>query len=55
MRVKGIIRRKETSAEYFVLWEGYPNEEGTWETYDKLKGTKEEALQEFTAKNPNAD
>ena len=29
--------------------------DGTWETYDKLKGTAEECLQEFTARNPNAD
>ena len=41
--------------EYFVLWEGYPHEEGTWETYNKVKGRAEEALQEFRAKNPNAD
>ena len=36
-------RKKGTPVEYFVLWEGYPYEEGTWETYDKLKGTAEEA------------
>ena len=48
-------RKKGKPVEYFVLWEGYPDEEGTWETYDKLKGTAEEALQEFRAKNPNAD
>ena len=48
-------RKKGKPVEYFVLWEGYPNEKGTWETYDNLKGTAEEALQEFRAKNPNAD
>ena len=48
-------RKKGKPVEYFVLWEGYPDEEGTWETYDKLKGTAEEALQEFRVRNPNAD
>ena len=48
-------REKGKPVEYFVLWEGCPDEEGTWETYDKLRGTAEEALQEFRAKNPNAD
>ena len=48
-------RKKGKPIEYFVLWEGYSDEEGTWETYDKLRGTAEEALQEFRAKNPNAD
>ena len=44
-------RKKGKPTEYLVLWEGYPDEEGTWETYDKLKGTAEEALQEFISKN----
>ena len=48
-------RKKEKPVEYFIIWEGYRDEEGTWETYDKLTGTEEEALQEFRAKNPNAD
>ena len=48
-------RKKGKPDEYFVLWEGYPDDEGTWETYNKLKGTAEEALQEFRAKNPNAN
>ena len=48
-------RKKGKPVEYFVLCEGYPDEEGIWETYDKLKGTAEEALQEFRAKNLNAD
>ena len=46
---------KGKPVEYFVLWEGYPDEEGTWETYEKLKGIAEETLQEFRVKNPNAD
>ena len=48
-------RKKGKPVEYVILWEGYPDEEGTWDTYDKLKGTAEEALQEFRAKNLNAD
>ena len=48
-------REKGKPTEYRVLWEGYPDEEGTWETYDKVKGRAEEALQEFQGKNPNAD
>ena len=48
-------RKKGKPIEYLVLWEGYPDEEGTWETYDKLKGTAEEALQEFQDRNPIAD
>ena len=48
-------RKKGKLIEHLVLWEGYPNEEGTWETYDKLQGTAEEALQEFRSRNLNAD
>ena len=48
-------RKKGKPIKYLVLWEGYPNEEGTWETYYKLKGTAEEALREFRGRNPNAD
>ena len=50
-----VNRKGGKPVEYFILWEGYPDEEGTWEIYDTLKGTAEEALQEFRAKNPNAD
>ena len=48
-------KRKGKPIEYLVLWQSYPDEEGTWETYDKLKGTAEEGLQEFRGRNPNAD
>ena len=41
--------------QYFVPRKGYHDEEGTWEIYDKRKRTAEEALEEFRAKNPNAD
>ena len=59
--IRGIVKshrdnkKKRKPVEYFVLLEGYLNEEGTWKTYDKLKETAEEALQEFRAKNANAD
>ena len=48
-------QKRRKPIDYFVIWEGYPDEEGTRETYDKLKGTAEEALQQFRAENPNAD
>ena len=47
--------KKGKPTEYLELWEGYPDEEGTWETYDKLKGSAAEALQEFRGRNLNAD
>ena len=47
-------KKKGKPIEYLVLWEGYPDEEGTWKTYDKLKGIADEALQEFRSRNPNA-
>ena len=39
-------RRKGKPTEYLVLWEGYPDEEGTWEKYENIKGVAEEALDE---------
>ena len=50
-----VNRRKGKPTEYLVLWEGYPDEEGTWEKYENIQGTAEEALAEYRAKNPNAD
>ena len=37
-------QKKSKPMEYLVLWEGYPNDEGTWEIYYKLKETAEETL-----------
>ena len=48
-------RKKGKCAEYFVPWESYPDEEGTCKTYNKVKGIAEEALPEFSGKNPNPD
>ena len=43
-----------TSGPPMVLWEGYPDEEATWEPYENIKGTADEALEEFKKKNPEA-
>ena len=47
-------RKKGKPIEYLVLWEGYPDEEATWEPYENIKGTAEEALAAYWAKNPSA-
>ena len=47
-------RKKGKPTEYLVLWEGYPDEEATWEPYENMKGTADEALEEFKKKNPEA-
>src|SRR5258706_10653557 len=47
-------RKKHNPIEYLVLWEGYPDEDGTWEVYDNLKGTANEILQNFHNKYPHA-
>ena len=47
-------RKKHNPIEYLVLWEGYPDEDGTWEVYDNLKGTADELLQAFHRRYPKA-
>ena len=37
-----------------MLWEGYPDEDGTWKVYDNLKGTDDELLQAFHGRYPKA-
>ena len=37
-------RKKHNPIEYLVLWEGYSDEDRTWEVYDNLKGTANEIL-----------
>lgn len=39
-------------AEYLILWKGFPVEEASWEPYENLQGTAEEALRRFHMKNP---
>ena len=46
--------KKGKPIEYLVLWEGYPDEEATWEPYENIKGMAEEALAAYRAKNPSA-
>ena len=41
--------------EYVVLQGGYPDKEGIWEIFYKLKGKVKEGLIEFKARNPNLD
>ena len=47
-------QKKGKPIEYLVQWEGYPDEEATWEPYDNIKGTAEEALVAYRTKNPSA-
>ena len=46
-------RKKGKPVEYLVLWEGYPDEEATWEPLENIQGTAEEALKAYRDKNPN--
>ena len=47
-------QKKYNPIEYLVLWKGYPDKDGIWEVYDKLKGTDDELLQAFHRKYPKA-
>ena len=38
--------------QYMVVWAGYGPEENSWEQYEVLQGTAENALQEYHAKYP---
>ena len=38
--------------EYLVFWKGFPPEQATWEPWENLEGTAEEAMREFHRKNP---
>ena len=48
------LNRRRKVVEYLVLWEGYPDEDATWEKYDNLQGTAEEALKQFYTKYPQS-
>jgi len=39
--------------QYMVVWAGYGPEENSWEPYEVLEGTAEEALQDYHSKYPN--
>ena len=47
-------RKKHNPIEYLFLWEVYPDEDGTSEVYDNLKGTADELLQAFHRRYPKA-
>ena len=47
-------RKKHSPIEYLVLWKGYPEEDGTWEVYENLKGTADELLQAFNRRYSKA-
>jgi hypothetical protein len=38
--------------QYMVVWAGYGPEENSWEPYEVLQGTAEDALKEYHAKYP---
>ena len=46
-------RKKGKPTGYLVLWEGYLEEEATWEPYKNIKVNAEAALGPYRAKNPN--
>jgi len=48
-------RKRGKPVEYLVLWEGYPDEEATWESYEYLRETSEDRLKEFHRKYPGAE
>ena len=47
-------RKRGQPIEYLVLWEGYPDEDGTWEIYENLEATAEGSLRDFHTKYPAA-
>ena len=47
-------QKKHNPIEYLVLWEGYPDKDGTWEVYDNLKGTTDELLHAFHRRYPKS-
>jgi len=53
-RYYGPLRAKfpKRFVQYMVVWAGYGPEENSWEPYEVLQGTAENALQEYHAKYP---
>jgi hypothetical protein len=41
------VDRKEKKVKYMVLWEGNEQEDSTWEPWENLKKSTEEALLDF--------
>ncbi|KAH0612478.1 uncharacterized protein H6S33_008858, partial [Morchella sextelata] len=46
------VKKKGRRVEYLVLWEGYENEDATWEPWEHLKKSAEEALRDFHMRYP---
>ena len=46
------VNRNKKIVEYLVLWEGYDNEDATWEPYEHLEKTAQEALKDFHKRYP---
>ncbi|KAH0607133.1 uncharacterized protein H6S33_003121 [Morchella sextelata] len=46
------VNKKRRLVEYLVLWEGYENEDATWEPWEHLKKSAEEALLDFHMRYP---
>ena len=47
------LKRQGRGTKYLIKWEGYPEADNTWEPYTLLKGSAEEALQEFHEQYPD--
>ncbi|KAH8144355.1 uncharacterized protein LAJ45_11677 [Morchella importuna] len=46
------VNKKRRRVEYLVLWEGYENEDATWEPWEHLRKSAEEALRDFHMRYP---
>jgi hypothetical protein len=46
------VNRRKKKVEYLVLWEGYEQEDATWEPWDHLQKSAEEALVDFHKRYP---
>jgi hypothetical protein len=44
--------KKRKRVEYLVFWKGFPPEQASWEPWESLEGTAEEAIQSFHKSNP---
>ena len=46
------VNRQKKKIEYLVLWDGYDNEDATWEPWEHLRHTAVEALRDFHKRYP---
>ncbi|KAH8153124.1 uncharacterized protein LAJ45_02711 [Morchella importuna] len=47
------VTKKRRRVEYLLLWEVYENEDATWEPWEHLRKSAEEALRNFHMRYPN--